>query len=229
MTMPDPRGYQLTHTTTQFPPPGFTGAVPAQVLDPNAPGYGDYQPPQQPQAEARLSGAMGFTGETEVEEYGDYYGFSQEHVFMLPDGKLWIKFKVFNEGDLAQYHKLLKRDVVVEKASGDARIKIDQIEERHALLHVAVTGWFMMKKTQKGWLQQTFSNGRPGTEFDKWMNVANPEIVADLAEAVRKENPFLLGTGSETIEAIDKQIDQLQKQRQELVDRQRGEAVSASS
>jgi hypothetical protein len=224
MTMPDPR--LAPQQTVQFPPPNFQGGVPAQVLDPSAPGYGQFQSPyQQPQPEP-----TGFTGEVEVEEYGDYYGFSQEHVYFLPDGKLWIKFKVFTEGDLAMYHKLLKRDVVVEKTSGDARIKIDQIEERHALLHVAVTGWFMMKKTPtKGWVQQPFSNGRGGTEFDKWMNVANPEIIADLAEAVRKENPFLLGTGADTIEALDKQIDQLQKQRQELVDRQRGEAVSANS
>lgn len=222
MTMPDPR--YSAQQTTQFPPPGFQGGQPAQVLDPNAPGYN----PQDPNLQS-YNFPVPSAVETETEEYGDYYGFSQEHIFMLPDGKLWIRFKVFTEGDLALYHKLLKRDVVVEKASGDARIKIDQIEERHALLHVAVTGWFMMKKTPKGYVQQPFSNGRGGTEFDKWMNVANPEIIADLAEAVRKENPFLLGTGADTIEALDKQIDQLQKQRQELVERQRGEAVSANS
>lgn len=221
MTMPDPR--QSSHQITQFPPPGMQGA-PAQVLDPNAPGYGQYQPPQ-PQIDSQFAA----TGETEVEEYGDYYGFNQEHTYFMPDGKQWIRFKVFAEGDLALYHKLLKRDVVVEKASGDARIKIDQIEERHALLHVAVTGWFMMRKTPKGWQQQPFSNGRPGTEFDKWMNVSDPRLIEDLADAVRKENPFLLGTGADTIEAIDKQIDQLQKQRQELVERQRGEAASANS
>lgn len=227
MTMPDPR--LTSQQSVQFPPPNFQGGVPAQVLDPNAPGYGQYQNPHQLPPQQALPEQGSFAGETEVEEYGDYYGFAEEHVYKMPDGRQWIKFKTFTEGDLALYHKLLKRDVVVEKASGDARIKIDQIEERHALLHVAVTGWLMMKKTPKGWVQQPFSNGRGGTEFDKWLNVANPAIIEDLAEAVRKENPFLLGTGADTLEAIDKQIDELQKKRQELVERQRGEGVSANS
>lgn len=223
MTMPDPR---MLPQTTQFPPPGFQGGVPAQVLDPNAPGYQQQYQPQQ-----NLPADTGFTGETEAEEYGDYFGFDIKYKYVLPDGKQWIEYKVLSEGDLARYQKLLKRDVVVEKQTGDARIKIDQVEERHALLMVAVTSWFLVKKDQRSgkFLPVPFSNGKPGTEVDKWIQVANPEIIADLAEQTRKVNPFLLGAGPDTIEAIDKQIEQLQKQRQELVERQQGEAVSATS
>lgn len=225
MTMPDPRMQQQLPQTTQFPPPGFQGGVPAQVLDPNAPGYQQQYQPQQ-----NLPADTGLGGDTEPEEYGDYFGFDLKEKYVFPDGKQWIEFKVLSEGDLGRYQKLLKRDVVVEKQTGDARIKIDQVEERHALLMVAVTSWFLVKKDRNGnYLQVPFSNGRGGTEVDKWIQVANPAIIADLAEQIRRVNPFLLGTGADTIEAIDKQIDQLQKQRQELVERQQGEAVSANS
>lgn len=232
MTMPDPRF--AAQQTTQFPPPNFQGGVPAQVLDPNAPGYNPQDPnlrDYQNLPEHRASSAGGFDEETVTEEYGDYFGFDIRDKYIFPDGKQWIEFKVLSEGDLAKYQKLLKRDVVVEKQTGDARIKIDQVEERHALLMVAVTSWFVVKKDHRTgkYLQQTFSNGRPGSEVDKWIQNANPAIIADLAEQIRRVNPFLLGSGADTIEAIDKQIEQLTKQRQELVERQRGEASSASS
>jgi hypothetical protein len=210
MTMPDPR---QNFGAPQFPPPGFTSGQPAMVLD------GTQQYTEQASQSA----------DTLVEEFGDYFGFDIRHKYVLPDNKQWLEFKVLSEGDLARYHKILKRDVVVEKQTGDARIKIDQIEERHALLQVAVTGWYMVRRTPKGYLPVTFSNGSPGSEFMKWLLEANPALVADLADAVRKENPFLLGTGTETIEAIDKQIEDLTRQRAEMVERMQGNSSSATS
>lgn len=213
MTMPDPRLQQPG--ALQFPPVGFTGGQPAMLLD-GTQQYGEAPPP--PPVETYTE-----------EEFGDYFGFDIRHKFVLPDAKQWIEFKVLTEGDLARYQKILKRDVVVEKQSGDARIKIDQVEERHALLQVAVTGWYMLKRdARRGPLPVTFSNG-PGSEFMKWLLAANPALIADLTDAIRKENPFLLGTGNETIEAIDKQIEDLTRQRAELVERTRGNSSSATS
>jgi hypothetical protein len=218
--MPDPRIQQMG-SQPQFPPPGMQG-VPAQVLDPSAPGY-DSQPQQPVYATQQVA-------QTQIEEYGDYYGFDIRHQFFFADGKQYIEFKVLNEGDLGKYQKLLRRDVVVEKATGDARIKIDQVEERHALLMTAITGWFLMRRNPAG--QQvaiTFSNSGPGSELAKWIQNANPAIIADLAEAIRRENPFLLGSTNETVEAIDKQIEQLYAERERMVAIQQGKSGSASS
>jgi hypothetical protein len=224
--MPDPRGN--AQQSTQFPPPGFGPGAPAQVLDPSAPGYAEQPRPTQ-YAEAQQAYNTAVPPGHEVEEYGDYFGVDIRHKYMLPDGKQWIEFKVMTEGDLARYQAELKRDVVVEKATGDARIKIDQVEERHALLRTAVTNWFMMRKLPSGEFRQvTFSHGKGG-EFHKWMLGTNPQIVADLADAVRRENPFLLGTGPDTIEAIDKQIADLYEQREKIVQRDQGNVVSANS
>lgn len=223
MTMPDPRGFQGAQP--QFPPPGVQGAVPATVLDPNAPGY-----QSQPQY---LDGGPNnqIAQVEEAQEYGDYFGFDERFQYLLPDGKQWIEFKALTEGDLGRYQKLLKRDITVEKDTGNARIKIDQVEERHALLEVAVTGWFMVRRNLRtgNFEPQTFSTGSAGSTFMQWLTKANPAIVADLAEQVRKQNPYLLGGGNDTIEAIDKQIEQLSEQRRLLVERQQGEGASASS
>lgn len=224
--MPDPRGN--AQQSVQFPPPGYQDvAVPAQVLDPSAPGYAEQPRPVQ-YADPSLAHHVG-QYETVTEEYGDYFGVDIRHKYMLPDNKQYIVFKVMSEGDLAQYQRLLKRDVVVEKTTGDARIKIDQVEERHALLMTAVTGWHMMRRLPSGEFKPvTFSQGKGG-EFHKWVLGANPQLVADLAEAIRRENPFLLGAGPETVEAIDKQISDLYEQREKIVQREQGNVVSANS
>lgn len=228
MTMPDPRVQQMG-AQPQFPPPNFQGGTPAQVLDPSHPNFQNNVGFQQQHS---ITGDAPVYGDTESEEYGDYYGFDIRHKYVFPDGKQWIEFKVLSEGDLGAYHKLLKRDVVVEKQTGDARIKIDQVEERHALLLVAITNWHIVRRDPRTGqrLPVPFGNNRtPGCEVAKWIQVANPQFVADLADQIRDANPYLLGSGAETIEAIDKQMDDLARRRAELVERQQGEGVSANS
>jgi hypothetical protein len=223
--MPDPRGH--IGAQPQFPPPGYQGdRAQALTLDPNAPAYQN-----QPQYLDGGPGSQVAQVEVETQEYGDYFGFDEKYQYYMPDGKQWIEFKALTEGDLGRYQKLLKRDITVEKDTGNARIKIDQVEERHALLMVAVTNWFMLRRNQRSgaFEPQTFSTGTAGSTFAQWLERANPAIIADLAEQVRKQNPYLLGTGNETIEAIDKQIEQLVEQRKTLVERQQGEGASANS
>lgn len=163
-----------------------------------------------------------------LDDYEDYWGFEQSHTFYMPDGKQTITYKTLTEGDIALFNKKLKRDVVVEKRTGDARFRMDQSEERHALLEVAVTGWALMRRGRQGWERAPFSTGSVGSELNKWINKANPTIVANLEAAIRKANPTLLSATPETIDAIDKQIDELTQQRQEILDRQRGEDSSAT-
>ena len=208
----DPR----TQGQVQFPPPGFVSGVPVeQATQPH--------PAWEQQGEAAAS-------PVEEVEYGDYFGFDLRHKFIMPDGRQWIEFKTLNEGDLAKYQKDLDRDVMVEKTTGNARIKINQVEERHALLRAAVTDWYMMQKhPNRGWLPVTFSNGSRSANFGQWLSKANPELIADLEKAVRDQNPFLLQAGTETIEAIDKQIEDLNAQRTQILERMAEKENSATS
>lgn len=186
------------------------------------------QYPQQgvthPGLQAQPAPAVDATG-----DYEDYWGFDETHAFLMPDGKQELFFKVLTEGDINRYNSILKRDVVVEKATGDARFKFNQSEERRALLLVAVTGWTLRKRNQRSgvWEVAKFNNANGG-ELDQWIQKANPALINDIEKAIRDKNPYLLQGGEDTVEAIDKQIGELQKQRDEIVARERGEGSSAT-
>jgi hypothetical protein len=228
----DPRLAQQ-QMAPQFPPPGFVGEqAPHHLAPEHTPAPTQTWPPATTTSGFLVAGEGTSGDESETEDYGDYFGFDQRHKYMMPDGKLWIEFKILNEGDIARFQQILNRDITVEKRTGNARIRVNQVEERHALLMVAVTGWHMMRREPKQggrWVEQKFSNGSPGSEFMKWVQLADPRLVADLENAIRKHNPFLLQASTETLEAIDKQVAELQEQRQEILERMRGEGSSATS
>jgi hypothetical protein len=162
-------------------------------------------------------------------DFEDYWGFSQEHTFIMPDGRQTITFKTLTEGDIGQMSKMLKRDVIVEKRTGDARFRMDQNEERRALIATAVTGWTLVRRNNAGQFTPVpFSKGTPGSNLDQWIDRANPAIVADLETAIRKANPALIQNTADTIEAIDKEMAELAERRAELVARERGEGSSAT-
>lgn len=225
----DPRGQQ----TPQFPPPGFTGEQVPQHIDPHsggAPLPQPYQPTDLRTAEPYpgLAGTVPADESTDA-EYGDYFGFDLRHKYVMPDGRQWIEFRVLDEGGIAQYHTILDRDVTVEKMTGNARIRINQVQERHALLRVACVDWFMVQRDRTGKQLPVKFNNAPGGAFMQWMLHANPEIVADLYEAVQKVNPALLPANQDTIEAIDKQVEELTRQRAILVERMAGKSDSVNS
>lgn len=198
----------------QFPPPGFAGHQVPQHLSPEHDGP-VVEPPQE---------------FDESDGYGDYFGNDVRHKFMMPDNRQWIEFKELSEGDIAKYNEILNRDITVVKNTGDARIKINQVEERHALLQVAVTGWHMMKRDRGGtFREQPFSNSGKGSTFMQWVNATSPTLVAALESEIRDKNPYLLVANNETLEAIDKQMADLQKQREQIVERMQGEGGSATS
>lgn len=224
----DPRLQPGQQSQPQFPPQGFTGQQVAHHLAPeNVPA-----PAVQQQWLPGVPTDPGVTLDPDVDEtgYGDYFGSDIRYEYMMPDGKMYITFKKMNEGDISRYNKILNRDVTVEKGTGNARIRINQVEERHALLQVAVTGWHMLRRNSQGrWIEVPFSNGSPGSTFMQWVMVADPEIIADLEKTVRDKNPSLLPANTETVEAIDKQISELEEQKVRVLERMRGEGVSATS
>lgn len=162
--------------------------------------------------------------------YVDYFGFDDNKIFTLPDGKQWIEFKPLNEGQRAKYEQSTSRDVTFNRRSDNAAIKIDQGSDRHALIMASVTGWNVVRRQNGTWVQVPFDarleNGhpKPGGQFDQWMNSADPKIVSDLHAAIRKANPWM--TEDMTVEMIDEEILRLQELRVEVAER---EAAGKSS
>jgi hypothetical protein len=165
--------------------------------------------------------------QVEQEVYEDYFG-TQDVIetFFLPDGKQYIQFRPMNEGARSRFQKMTNRDVVLERSTGNARMKVDPATERHELIVASVIGWNLMRKTDNGWQPVTFSSGSPGANLEQWLDKAPVRIVDDLEKAIRKANPWLLS--ELTVEEIDKEMDNLREQREELIRRQQGEASSSS-
>jgi hypothetical protein len=199
---------------TTVVPPTSTGAP----LDPDDPGF--VQPGE---AAVDQSG----TAVADQTQYENYYGFDSAETWYFPDHKQYIQFKRMNEGERAHFQQMTTRDVTVVRGSGDAKVKVDPATERRELIVASVTGWHLVRPDGKGgWQQIPFSKGSPGAELEKWLNVADPRLVDELEQAIRKANPWLLSEMS--VEDIDKQMDQLREMREQVLERKRGEGSSSS-
>lgn len=148
----------------------------------------------------------------------DYFGFASQEKFFFPDGVTYLEFDIMNEGKKSKFQKLTQRDLVLERQSGNARMKVDPSLERHALIRESVTGWNLLR------------NGVdvPYTErnLKDFLELANPKLIEDIEIAIRKANPWLMEEMK--VEDIDREIENLQKLRETAVEREAGEASSSS-
>lgn len=138
-------------------------------------------------------------------QQADYFGFGDEESYIFPDGITFVTFKVMNEGQRSNYQRLTSRDMVLERKSGDARVGMNQAEERHALILAASVAWNFKKR----------GNPVPFSErsLKDWLLVANPTHVDALEKAIRKANPWL--SADMTVEDIDAEIENLREMRAE--------------
>jgi hypothetical protein len=148
----------------------------------------------------------------------DYFGFQEEETFYLPDGQSWITFQKMNEGKRAAFQKASSRDLVLERRSGDARMKVDPGGDRHALIRSSITGWNLKRQ------------GQPVPFHEKsvkdFLELADPRIVDELEKAIRKANPWLIADMSP--EDIQKEIDSLEEMKREAEEREAGKLASNS-
>lgn len=144
--------------------------------------------------------------------YEDYWGFSQTEKYYFPDGQQYIEFSVMNEGQKTMYQKSINRDIKINRRSGDASIKSDVAEERHALITNSVVDWKLRRG--KDWVVYD------KRIFSSWLNDANPRLVEALEQAIRKANPWL--QGDMTVADIDEEIERLRELREETLKEEQG-------
>lgn len=148
----------------------------------------------------------------------DYFAFQKEDKHYLPDGQTYVLISAMNEGEKTKFQKRTQRDIVLERRSGDARMKMDAASDRHELIRTCVKGWNLVRQGQLV----------PFTErtLKDFLELADPKIVEGIEVAIRKVNPWLLGDMS--AEDIRKEIENLEEMLVVAEEREAGEASSGS-
>lgn len=173
-------------------------------------------------AEAAERAAQAAGIPTEEPVYEDYFGFDRTEKWFFPDQKQYIEFRIMDEGARSRFQKLTSQDIKVKRATGDASIKADPAEERHALITSSVVGWHIFHQGK----EVPFSSGSPGAEFERWLSKADPKLIDELEYAIRLANPWL--QDAMTTEAIDKEIDRLTDLRKTVEEREMEKARSST-
>lgn len=152
----------------------------------------------------------------------DYWGTDETHRYTLPDGKQWFEFKIMNEGDRSKFQKLTNQDMQINQ-DRTAKVRVDQVAERHTLIKTSVNNWNLWTKNAKGEMEPVLFTPH---NLDKWLEKAPPKIVDELEFEIRKANPWM--QADMTTEEIDKEIERLYELRREVAEREAGEGSSAT-
>lgn len=144
--------------------------------------------------------ADGVAIETQTQQ--SYFGFEETHKCFLPDGTSYVDHRTLNEGARRKYLNAVNRDIRLQRATGDAIMKMQAGEEKHELLKTAICGWNLIGPT-----------GQP-VPFSKpalvdFLERADPKVIDLIEKEIRKTNTWLMSDLS--VEDIQKQIDELEE------------------
>lgn len=147
----------------------------------------------------------------------DYFAFEETFTVYLPDGKSYVECKALNEGQRRKYLGKVNRDVRLQKATGDAIMRMAPGEEKKALLEESIVGWNLVGTVHGQPNQQV--PFRP-QELARFLDNANPRIIDIIDKEVRRQNSWLMADA--TIEDIDEQIKELQELRERKLQEDEG-------
>jgi len=165
---------------------------------------------------ASTAAAMEADGVSAVERtQQSYFGFEEIHKVLLPDGVSYIEHKTLNEGARRKYLNKVNRDIMLQRSTGNAIMRMQQGDEKHELLESAICGWNLIGKQGE---PLVFNRDK----LQKFLSEANPVIIDLIEKDVRKKNPWLLAEMS--VEDIDKQISELEEMKETKLKEEEGNA-----
>lgn len=172
---------------------------------------------------SRTEAAMAEAGVALTEDVGeiDYFAFDVEHIVNIGGGQ-WVSHREFNEGARKKYLNMQNRDMIVQKATGDMKVKMAPGDERHALLKAAICGWEIYRGKGENRQAVPFT----ARNLDDMLDKFPPKIIDIIEKDVRKNNPWLLSEMS--VEDIDKEIASLQEMREAKIKEEEGNVVSSN-
>lgn len=144
----------------------------------------------------------------------DYFGFEELRTLELTDGVSYVQHKILNEGERRKYLNAVNRDVRIQRATGDAVMRMSPGDEKKALLEAALVGWNLQRAGQP----VPFTKHSVNEFLDK----ADPRVIDLIEKEVRKANSWLQAEMS--VEDIDREITQLQELRTKKVEEEEGKA-----
>lgn len=163
--------------------------------------------------EAALKAKLEEQGQgVEEKVQADYFGFAESHRVTLPDGVSWVEFEVMNEGDRRKYLNEQNKGIRINRATQDAMIDTAPGDERHSLLMNTLTGWNLKRDGQP----VAFSRAN----LEQFLDKANPRVIDVIEREVRLAHPWL--QQDMKLEDIDREIENLQKIREQVVEREQG-------
>jgi len=161
---------------------------------------------------------------TQPVRFQNYWGSQNVTRWMLPDGLQWIEFTTQNEGLKTMYQQRTNRDITFDK-TGNTKMGIDPATDRHTLIEMSVTGWYMMMPDREdmtpaeladpdNWSEATFAKPL----LRKWLQQGDPKVIQDLEIEIRMANPWM--QSEMAVDEIDKEIARLNVVRAEAVERE---------
>lgn len=145
----------------------------------------------------------------------DYFGFGAVYTYTLPDGVSTITHKAMNEGARRRYQSRLSQDVKVERATGNAIMKMQSGDERRILLEEAICGWDLV--TGNGQLVPFNTN-----RLYDFLENADPVVIDGIERDIRKRNPWL--TSEATLDDLRREMADLQERIDQKIREEEGKA-----
>lgn len=164
------------------------------------------------------------------EIYIDVWGYHDTKNWYFPGqdsipeaNRMYLVVQKMTEGLRQKYQKATNAKVTILRENSNAEMGVDPARDRRELIMKSVTNWHVLRE---GPGNQWHPVGYSTRAFEEWFDGADPAHVEDLEKFIRDINPWMLD--EVTVEAIDKEIERLKTQREE-VERRQAEKNSFSS
>lgn len=184
------------------------GTTPTDVIDPEV----------QEQREATLAAVGAPKAVTEDHIRADYFGQGETWTVPLPDGVSSFTHQRLMEGAKRKYMNAVNRDLVMNRQTQDARLKMAPGDDRAELLKLAIVGWDLVKDGQP----LPFNERNLRIVLDSFP----PEVLDIVEKDIRKHNAWL--EAESTIEDIEREIENLQELLARKVKEKEGNVGSSS-
>lgn len=131
----------------------------------------------------------------ETRKIVDYWSFQSTEKWYLPgqdhlaeSERQFILFRRMTEENKAEFQTKTNRDIRVQNTTKDIKLNMNPAQERAELLRISITGWYLFKPNHKGELVEI---GYSEKERAAFIRQADPKLIQDLEQAIRKANPWM--------------------------------------
>ncbi len=131
----------------------------------------------------------------ETRKIVDYWSFQSTEKWYLPgqdhlaeSERQFILFRRMTEENKAEFQTKTNRDIRVQNTTKDIKLNMNPAQERAELLRISITGWYLFKPNHKGELVEI---GYSEKERASFIRQADPKLIQDLEQAIRKANPWM--------------------------------------